>query len=90
MESFNGKLRDELLNYELFLSLAEARYVLDQCRLDYNHRRLHNHPRFSHKDWHKNPEGLTTTNISPIRVLFTTVMIRKTRYGEYTNASKHK
>ena len=41
MESFNGKLRDELLNRELFLSLAEARYVLDQWRLDYNHRRPH-------------------------------------------------
>ena len=41
VESFNGKLRDELLNGELFLSLAEARYVLDQWRLDYNHRRPH-------------------------------------------------
>jgi len=41
VESFNGKLRDELLNGELFLSLAEARYVIDQWRLDYNHRRPH-------------------------------------------------
>jgi transposase InsO family protein len=41
VESFNGKLRDELLNRELFLGLAEARYVLDQWRLDYNHRRPH-------------------------------------------------
>ena len=41
VESFNGKLRDELLNGELFLSLAEARYVLDEWRLDYNHRRPH-------------------------------------------------
>ena len=41
VESFNGKLRDELLNGELFLSLAEARYVLDEWRLDYNHRRHH-------------------------------------------------
>ena len=41
VESFNGKLRDELLNGELLLSLAEARYVLDQWRLDYNHRRPH-------------------------------------------------
>ena len=41
VESFNGKLRDELLNRELFLSLAEARYVLDEWRLDYNHRRPH-------------------------------------------------
>ena len=41
VESFNGKLRDELLNGELFLSLTEARYVIDEWRLDYNHRRPH-------------------------------------------------
>ncbi len=41
MESFNGKLRDELLDRELFLSLPEARVVLDQWRVDYNHRRPH-------------------------------------------------
>ena len=40
-ESFNGKLRDELLNRDLFLSLPEARYVLDEWRLEYNHRRPH-------------------------------------------------
>ena len=41
VESFNGKLRDELLNRELFLSLPEARYVLDEWREEYNHRRPH-------------------------------------------------
>ena len=41
VESFNGKLRDELLNGELFLSLPEARYVLDEWKLEYNHRRPH-------------------------------------------------
>jgi transposase InsO family protein len=41
VESFNGRLRDELLNRELFLGLAEARYVLDAWRLEYNHRRPH-------------------------------------------------
>ena len=41
VESFNGKLRDELLNRELFLSRAEARWVIDRWRLDYNHRRPH-------------------------------------------------
>jgi transposase InsO family protein len=41
VESFNGKLRDELLNRELFLSLEEARWVIDRWRLDYNHRRVH-------------------------------------------------
>jgi transposase InsO family protein len=41
VESFNGKLRDELLNLELFLSLDEAKYVADRWRLDYNHHRPH-------------------------------------------------
>jgi putative transposase len=41
VESFNGKLRDELLNGELFLSLAGARWVIDRWRLDYNHHRPH-------------------------------------------------
>ena len=41
VESFNSRLRDELLNRELFLSLAEARFVVDRWRLDYNHRRPH-------------------------------------------------
>ncbi len=30
-----------MLNGELFLSLAEARFVLDEWRPDYNHRRPH-------------------------------------------------
>jgi transposase InsO family protein len=41
VESFNGKLRDELLNRELFLSLEEARWVIDRWRLDDNHHRPH-------------------------------------------------
>jgi transposase InsO family protein len=41
VESFNGKLRDELLERELFLSMAEARYVVDEWRLEYNHHRPH-------------------------------------------------
>jgi putative transposase len=41
VESFNGRLRDELLNRELFLSVPEARYVLDQWREDYNLHRPH-------------------------------------------------
>ncbi len=41
VESFNGKLRDELLNRELFLSLEEAHWVIDRWRLNYNHHRIH-------------------------------------------------
>ena len=35
-ESFNGKLRDELLNGEIFYSLKEARIVVEQWRRHYN------------------------------------------------------
>lgn len=41
VESFNSRLRDELLNRELFLSIAELRYVVDRWRMDYNHYRPH-------------------------------------------------
>jgi len=40
-ESFNGKLRDECLNLELFTSLREAKVVIEDFRLEYNHRRPH-------------------------------------------------
>lgn len=40
-ESFNGKLRDELLNGEIFYSLKEARVVIEQWRKHYNTIRPH-------------------------------------------------
>jgi transposase InsO family protein len=40
-ESFNAKLRDELLNGELFYSLAEARIIIESWRQHYNTRRPH-------------------------------------------------
>jgi putative transposase len=41
IESFNGSLRDELLNEELFDSLDDARRKLALWRYDYNHVRPH-------------------------------------------------
>jgi putative transposase len=41
IESFNGKLRDECLNVEVFLTLADARRKLHLWRRDYNHHRPH-------------------------------------------------
>ena len=41
VELFNVKLRDDLLNRESFLSLEEARWVIDRWQLDYNHHRIH-------------------------------------------------
>ena len=40
VESFNGRLRDELLSSEIFDTLAEARYLVDRWRMHYNHRRI--------------------------------------------------
>jgi len=41
IESFNGRLRDELLNETLFRSLPHARAVLEAWRHDYNTERPH-------------------------------------------------
>lgn len=41
IESFNGRLRDELLNEEVFESLGAARRMLALWRHDYNHVRPH-------------------------------------------------
>jgi putative transposase len=40
-ESFHSRLRDELTNREEFTNLAEAKYLTDAWRLEYNHRRPH-------------------------------------------------
>jgi transposase InsO family protein len=41
VESFNGKLRDELLNGEIFDTLLEARVLLERWRREYNCYRPH-------------------------------------------------
>lgn len=41
IESFNGRLRDECLNVEVFFNLADARRKLYLWRCDYNHQRPH-------------------------------------------------
>ncbi|MGA8766687.1 MAG: IS3 family transposase [Candidatus Acidiferrales bacterium] len=40
-ESFNGKLRDECLNGEIFYSLKEAQVVIEKWRVEYNTKRPH-------------------------------------------------
>ena len=40
-ESFNGSLRDELLNGEIFYSLAEAKVLIEAWRRHYNTVRPH-------------------------------------------------
>ena len=41
IESFNGKLRDELLNREIFDTLLEAKVLIERWRVHYNTVRLH-------------------------------------------------
>ena len=40
-ERFNGSLRDELLNREVFYSLREATQMIEAWRREYNHVRPH-------------------------------------------------
>lgn len=40
-ESFNGKMRDELLNGELFHTLREAQVLIERWRVFYNTARPH-------------------------------------------------
>jgi len=41
IESFNGKFRDECLNENWFMSLFEAREIVENWRIDYNQERPH-------------------------------------------------
>jgi putative transposase len=41
IESFNGRLRDECLNEHWFLSLPDARRIVEEWRIDYNRTRPH-------------------------------------------------
>ena len=41
VESFNGKLRDELLNREIFTTLTEVKVLIEQWRKEYNQVRPH-------------------------------------------------
>ncbi|MER8453440.1 IS3 family transposase [Mesorhizobium sp. M1428] len=57
IESFNGRLRDELLNETLFTSLAQARVAIALWRADYNTARPH-----SQIAWQTPAEFATTFN----------------------------
>ena len=46
IESFNGKLRDELLNREIFTTLLEAKVLIENWRKEYNQIRPHSALRY--------------------------------------------
>ena len=46
IESFNGKMRDELLNREMFFTIDEAKALINQWRREYNQVRPHSALRY--------------------------------------------
>ncbi|MDL2317441.1 integrase core domain-containing protein [Desulfovibrio sp. OttesenSCG-928-A18] len=70
IESFNGRLRDECLNQNAFLSLADARDTLERWRRDYNRQRPHSAlgwmtpEEFREKNQPYNPTGITSLHIA--------------------------
>jgi len=54
IESFNGKLRDELLNREVFTTLIEAKVLIENWRQEYNTVRPHSALRY----WPPPPEAV--------------------------------
>jgi putative transposase len=64
IESFNGKLRDELLNVEAFESLLEAQMLAEDFRIEYNTYRPHSSlggltPFEFAEQWRQNQPGLS-------------------------------
>ena len=41
IESFNGRFRDECLNEHWFVTMAQARQVIEKWRIEYNTERPH-------------------------------------------------
>ena len=67
-ESFNAKLRDELLNGEIFYTLAEAKVVIESWRSHYNTKRPHSSlgyrpPAPEVAQWPAPPSGAATPAI---------------------------
>lgn len=65
IESFNGRLRDECLNQHAFLTLDEARQVLEDWRHDYNRERPHSPLGGLSPDMYRRQFESTTTGQSP-------------------------
>ena len=68
LESFNGKLRDELLNVEIFDTLLEAQVLVERWRIHYNTVRPHSALNYlppapeAVQPW---PPGFATLRLSP-------------------------
>ena len=63
VESFNGKLRDELLNGEIFYTLKEAQSLVQGWRREYNQVR-------PHSSWGYRPPAPEATLLQPATLCF--------------------
>ena len=68
-ESFNGRMRDELLNESLFLGLDHARHVIGAWVKDYN--TVTEHPRLTPRRSPQRALGYATPTSSAERLLVT-------------------
>ena len=64
VESFNGKLRDELLDREVFYTLLEVRVLTERYRQTYN--RIRPHSSLGYRP--PAPETILPTNLVPVLV----------------------
>jgi putative transposase len=60
IESFNGKLRDELLDREIFTTLEEAKVLIEQWRREYNQIRPHSAKKYQPPA----PEAILTMSLT--------------------------
>ena len=68
IESFNGKLRDELLNAQVFFSLSDAQENLEQWRIDYNSRRPHKSLNYSTPDEFVKAQEIKKLNLPVVQI----------------------
>ena len=69
VESFNGKLRDEHLNVELFDTLLEAQVLTERWRCEYNQLRPHSSLGYRPPAPEATPQPLTPGRLAPVPVL---------------------
>jgi transposase InsO family protein len=85
-ESFHDKLRDECLNRELFGSLAEARVILEEWRVEYNQLRPHSSLGYRTSEEfaarHNLKWGVVSKDLNNPKRLFTTGTARADRFRE--------
>ena len=80
-ESFNGKLRDECLNQEIFYSLKEARVVIEQWRGQYNTVRPHSYSDIDRLH-RKHPQAPCPRWISPGHAIISIRLVQNIRQAK--------